>query len=355
MSCTQFIIESKLVSVFMSMSTDLGPWSPPHSAPSKGKACKECARLKSKCDNKRPCARCSRLGRANECVDQTRELKEKSFSFDLSPPVVLAKQIHRACDLCRSKKLRCSGKLPCERCIKRDRVSECQYSIPVIKKSKSASEADSIIQTIQNPLWQMPSLDYTLNLSLIMHTLKDLSPLSVYESVTALSGAIGLEIFFKWSIVLLSPMGALNLFQGVTQILQELHNFSPDQDLEGLINKLRFYLALEPDSLVVKAITMSVIEVQDLASSSTEQKEVHDPMHFLQDNITNESMVTRNARLLIQSHLESSNLIISLNEAGQLLFGYKNEDLQRHAYFKDLENLQMFQNSQPVRPPAVFE
>eukprot|EP00960_Hanusia_phi_P072314 767758-Hanusia_phi.AAC.1 len=77
------------------------------------RACGNCRRLKTKCDNTRPCSRCLARGIASTCADWAKDKPESR------------KQVSKACEPCRRLKERCDDERPCKRCCKRGRSHLC--------------------------------------------------------------------------------------------------------------------------------------------------------------------------------------------------------------------------------------
>lgn len=75
-------------------------------------ACKPCHEMKLKCDFKRPCFRCIRRGRPEECVERQSFSRRKGV-------------VRLACSECAKAKRKCEDKRPCTRCVRLGKESLC--------------------------------------------------------------------------------------------------------------------------------------------------------------------------------------------------------------------------------------
>lgn len=74
------------------------------------KSCAPCHSGKRKCDGQRPCARCTRLNRCEECVDYSSSPRKRRAPGEM---------LRKACTGCQRAKTKCSATLPCTRCVKK--------------------------------------------------------------------------------------------------------------------------------------------------------------------------------------------------------------------------------------------
>ena len=79
-----------------------GPTARPKAA--RHKACISCAKLRSKCDNVRPCAQCVRRNLGDACEDPERK---------------------SSCTMCRRLRTKCDKQRPCRRCVESRQASAC--------------------------------------------------------------------------------------------------------------------------------------------------------------------------------------------------------------------------------------
>lgn len=97
-----------------------------HSSPS---ACLPCFQAKTRCDFQRPCARCMKRSRPEECID--RELRKRK------------KPVSVACYRCIKAKSACDTRRPCSRCVKWGSVCEDRLSKPKIEDSPVNNSNDT--------------------------------------------------------------------------------------------------------------------------------------------------------------------------------------------------------------------
>jgi hypothetical protein len=86
-------------------------------------ACNYCRRLKTKCDGGQPCSLCVKRGRPDGC--QRLEYvtvvgKSQVIEFSL-------KRGRRSfvCGYCKKQRIKCDGNRPCDRCVRRGKSEEC--------------------------------------------------------------------------------------------------------------------------------------------------------------------------------------------------------------------------------------
>jgi hypothetical protein len=296
------------------------------------RACKECARLKSKCDGLRPCARCSRLNKSLHCVDQD------SDSTTHSEVPHVQRKVFKACDFCKSKKVKCSGELPCSRCVKRGASQECTYKNGVGGMETQSPTLSPTPQQAILPNFEPVTLDYAYNTMLMLQCVQDMSPLSVFESVSNLADCgIGLKIFFRWSTVMLSPFGASCLFHRIQCLLQDLQDVSPSERLQMTIANIQEITAGESNQSATNEV-FSLCSTTGL--SLKEQKEVAEHS---------------DAVLRISSSPESSEFELWLNEKGRNLLSFSNEELQRMSNLADSHSQHYTQKSGVLLPPSFFQ
>ncbi|EKX50345.1 hypothetical protein GUITHDRAFT_161937 [Guillardia theta CCMP2712] len=112
------------------------------------RACGNCRRLKTKCDNTRPCSRCLARGIASTCTDWAKDKPESR------------KQVSKACEPCRRLKERCDDERPCKRCCKRGRTHLCVDS----SHEDTSQPKDSPVNQ-QSPMSPVPSPPTEINKS----------------------------------------------------------------------------------------------------------------------------------------------------------------------------------------------
>eukprot|EP00960_Hanusia_phi_P076209 768531-Hanusia_phi.AAC.1 len=109
------------------------------------RACVACRKLKMKCGDTRPCARCVAKGIENTCVDWTGETHEPRA------------QVPRACEACKRAKARCDLSRPCSRCLKNGRGDACcdwnsSSDLPLVKVEVARVKQEHAVEAVERPL-----------------------------------------------------------------------------------------------------------------------------------------------------------------------------------------------------------
>ncbi|XXQ33834.1 Zn(2)-C6 fungal-type domain-containing protein [Plasmodiophora brassicae] len=112
-------------------------------------ACSACAARKVRCDSNRPCRRCVQLGNADSCVDRpavpTRAKAQKPRISGF-----------RSCDACHKAKVACTAGRPCPRCVRMDKAEQCVSGVteariyPTAPCSRRVIVPDNVRQVLLN-------------------------------------------------------------------------------------------------------------------------------------------------------------------------------------------------------------
>jgi hypothetical protein len=86
-------------------------------------ACDYCRRLKAKCDGGKPCSLCAKRGRSDACIGL-------EYLTVIGRNEIVKSTLHKrkrqfACTYCKKQRIKCNGKRPCDRCIRRDKEDLC--------------------------------------------------------------------------------------------------------------------------------------------------------------------------------------------------------------------------------------
>jgi hypothetical protein len=297
------------------------------------RTCIECARLKTRCDGHRPCGYCLHRGvPPHLCVDRESRSSEGAAA---SMPV----RVYKSCEMCKIKKIKCTGEMPCRGCVQRGAQHECYFkssnesqSSP---KSTMASEASqSSTGLYQSVKFQPQTLDYAHNTMLLLRAVQSISPLSIAESLSVISRTVAMNIFFRWSCLLLSPYGANIFFQQVHCLLQTVpvkHGFQPTVDK-------------------VQEMAAAAKAVQSVTVSSAVDPTLEDLLVQQKD----EYFTSSHAVLVINSSLQSPTFELVFNSGGQQLFMLSNPELQMMTTSKDISNQKITKKSGFILPPSFL-
>ena len=102
------------------------------------RAYKQCSIAKSRCDQGRPCGRCTRLGRADQCVDRDESISKKRKPTFLDNRGT-SDQTICSCVPCSSMKVKCDNNRPCRRCVRMNRADLC-VDRPSKRNSRNGSK-----------------------------------------------------------------------------------------------------------------------------------------------------------------------------------------------------------------------
>jgi hypothetical protein len=347
------------------------------SACTRARACRECAKMKCKCDNKRPCSRCIRLNKQQFCQDQDPKLTLEHLKSLLEAPP----KVRQACARCRLRKQKCNGRLPCDRCLS-DGLSEvCCFEGQSSTKALVLPESTCVILPKEIKcdiiyLLNGPSLkfDYPANFDLGFNELLNLSPLSIYESLCRLTDEmlVGLygcaELFFSLN-------GAIRFFEGVLQGLEQLAMVQGETELLlTTMNRIQWLCTIDTEMLDgphVKQQTQPSLDTpspDELNSvgmfehiDPLEAEEIRGYFERSSEGLKQLTGASDDMIACIVSRLgfarENDPMHAStffLNRQAEESLGYTSQELNHYIRIRDLQNSWIFQTTGEKYVPAAL-
>ena len=145
------------------------------------RVCVSCQKRKVKCSGRLPCARCVRDRREASCCF----LDSAARATSAAPAKPLnSVQGNGACSICHAQKIRCDHARPCSRCVRNHRASECVDRVPKRRRIEAGNE----LSTIQSSSASKSRVGETWSILLPM-LLAPTRGTSCYRSFLVISGS----------------------------------------------------------------------------------------------------------------------------------------------------------------------
>ncbi|CAK5280353.1 unnamed protein product, partial [Mycena citricolor] len=201
--------------------------------------CARCRSKKTRCDGNEPCNKCSA---ANSTCNYPDGAKEGRFGMELKKGA--------ACIPCRKKKKRCDGMLPCRTCIAGRHTIPCTYADnvePLRRPSPGRLETPNA----------SPLLDISSGSSASSSTLSDTSPSSVDEHFRCITSR-----GFSPSPFVDAELPDYITFSDLSQARELFVDFAEDRDLVGQFQNMRKNDPPKPDTPTFDLIFESEVQGQ---------------------------------------------------------------------------------------------